>query len=248
MSDPNQPPRPEGSGDEPTPPDGSETPPPPPPTDPYAGPASGGGAYGQPAYGQPDYGQPAGQPDYGQQFPQQPGPDQPGGQPAYGAPGEQPGGLGSRFLARLIDGLLVGIVATIVEVILAGIFGLSSGGAGFGGSYAYSAIAGIISAVFNLGYFGYLESKRGQTVGKMALKLHVQTMSGGLPTFEQAIKRNAWLALPILGIVPVVGPLIGSLGELVAVIMIAVGISSDAAMRRPWTDKYAETRVLKRPS
>jgi uncharacterized RDD family membrane protein YckC len=237
MSDPNEPPRPDGPGEGPVP-GSSDAPAPPPPSDPYAG--------GAPR--PPDYGQPTGQPDYGQQPPQQPGWGQPGDPAAYGAPGEQPGGLGARFLARLIDGILVGIVATIPTAILVAAFDISNGGVGFGGSYAYAAISGVISAAFNLGYFGYLESTRGQTVGKMALKLHVQTMSGGLPTFEQAVKRNIWLALPILGIVPVLGSLIGSLGELVAVIMIAVGISSDAATRRPWTDKYAETRVLKRSS
>jgi uncharacterized RDD family membrane protein YckC len=238
MSDPNEPPRPDepdagSGGDAPAPP------PPPPPSDPYAGAAAG----------QPDYGQPTGQPDYGQQPPpQQPGWGHPGDQAAYGTADEQPGGLGARFLARLIDGILVGIVATIPTAILVAAFDISNGGVGFGGSYAYAAISGVISALFNLGYFGYLESTRGQTVGKMALKLHVQTMSGGLPTFEQAVKRNIWLALPILGVVPVVGSLVGSLGELVAVIMIVVGISSDAVTRRPWTDKYAETRVLKRSS
>lgn len=220
MSDTHEPPRPEGSNDGP-----GEAPAPPP--------ASGG--YGQPDYGQGGYGQP----DYGQQFPPQPG---------YGQPaGEQPGALGERFLARLIDFILLFIVSAIVEAILAAIFGISAGGLGVGGSYAYAAIAGIVSTLIYVGYFAYLESTRGQTLGKMAMKLHVQTMAGGLPSLEQAARRNIWLALPILGIVPLIGGLIGALGELVAVIMIAVGISNDPA-KRPWTDKYAETRVLKRPS
>jgi uncharacterized RDD family membrane protein YckC len=155
--------------------------------------------------------------------------------------------LGGRFLARLIDGILLGIVTGIIDAILAAIFGVSQGGLGLGGSYAYAAIAAIIGTVVNLGYFGYLESSRGQTLGKMVLKLHVQTMEGGLPTFEQAIRRNIWLALALLGIIPFIGGLIGGLGELAAVIMIAVGISNDPA-RRPWTDKSAGTRVLKRTS
>jgi uncharacterized RDD family membrane protein YckC len=224
MSDPHEPPRPDGptesAGDAPAPPPPSA----PPPTDPYGGAASGGYAqqnpYGEPAPPPPGYGQPV---------------------------GEQPGGLLDRFLARLIDGILLGIVTSIIELILAAAFGVSTGGLGFGGSYAYAAIAAIIGTAINLGYFAYLESSRGQTVGKMALKLHVQTLTGGLPTFEQAARRNIWLALPILGIIPFIGGLIGALGELVAVIMIAVGISNDSA-RRPWTDKYAETRVVKRPS
>jgi uncharacterized RDD family membrane protein YckC len=244
MSDPNQPTRPEGSSDDssgeapapPPPPSGYEGPTPPaspPPSgdDPYGAAAAAGGGYGQPDYGQqPGYGQPAGEPSY--------------------APGvEQPGRLLDRFLARLIDGVLLGVVVAIIDaVLLAGILGLSAGsGLGVGGSYAYAAIAAVIGTAINLGYFGYLESTRGQTVGKMALKLHVKTMSGGLPTFEQAVRRNIWLALPLLGIVPVLGGIVGGLAELAAVIMIAVGISNDPVTRRPWTDKYAETRVVKVP-
>ena len=241
MSDHNEPPRSEGPSDgpgagsgegpPPPPPSGYDPPAPPPPSgdDPYGGAAGAGGAYGQPAYGQ--------QPGYGQ----------PAGQPAYASGGQQPGGLLDRFLARLIDGVLLGVVTVIIDaVLLAGILGLSAGsGLGVGGSYAHAAIAAVIGTAINLGYFGYLESTRGQSVGKMALKLHVQTMSGGLPTFEQALKRNIWLALPILGIVPILGGIVGGLAELAAVIMIAVGISNDTVTRRPWTDKYADTRVVK---
>ncbi len=35
------------------------------------------------------------------------------------------------------------------------------------------------------------------------------------------------------------------IGQLVAVIMIAVGINNDPVARRPWTDKFAGTRVIK---
>src|SRR3954462_2797131 len=195
MSDPNEPPRPEGSDETPPPAPppggyGAPTPPPPPSSDdPYGGAAGSGG------YGHPDYGQqppPAPQPAYGQ----------PAGQPAYGPAGEQPGKLLDRFLARLLDGVLLAIVTGIIDAILAAAFGISAGGLGVGGSYAYAAIAAVIGNVINLGYFGYLESSRAQTVGKMALKLRVQTMAGGLPTFEQAVKRNIWLAFAIVGIVP----------------------------------------------
>ena len=74
------------------------------------------GQYGQPG----PYGQQPGQ--YGQPGPygQQPGQyGQPGG---YGYPpplgGEQPGGLGLRFFARLIDGIIVGIVGFLLAVLL----------------------------------------------------------------------------------------------------------------------------------
>jgi uncharacterized RDD family membrane protein YckC len=229
MSDPNEPPRPEGSGEGPgeAPAPPPQPPPPPPPS----------GEYGRPDYGQAGYGRT----DDGQAGPY---PSQPG----YDLPAvEHPGGLGERFLARLLDGILLAIVAGTIEAILAAILGVGVGGFGVGGSYAYAVIAAIIGTVINLGYFAYLESSRGQTLGKMVMRLHVQTLVGGLPTLEQAARRNIWLALPLLGVIPFIGGLIGGLGELVAVIMIAVGISSDPD-KRPWTDKYAETQVLKRPS
>ena len=54
----------------------------------------------------------------------------------------------------------------------------------------------MLSTVINLGYFGLMESTRGQTVGKMLMKLHVEGASGGKPTLEEAVKRNIWMGLP----------------------------------------------------
>ena len=96
-----------------------------------------------------------------------------------------------------------------------------------------------------LGYFGFMESSQGRTIGKMAMKLRVEGVNGGKPSLEQAIKRNIWLALPLLGIVPILGGLVAGIGQLVAVIMIAVGINNDTVRRRPWTDKFAGTQVIK---
>lgn len=177
--------------------------------------------------------------------------DSPGG---YGAPapppptaaGRRPGELLDRFLARLIDSVLLFVVnlVILVPVIIALLNVDGTTGNGMGGNYASAVITAILSTVIYLGYYGLMESSRGQTVGKMAMKLRVVSLSGGNPTFEQAIKRNIWLGLPILGLVPIFGGLVGSLVQLVAVIMIAVGISKDPD-RRPWTDKFAGTQVIK---
>ena len=175
---------------------------------------------------------------------------QPMGQPGYGAPSGvgQPAELLMRFLARFIDMILVGIVnAIITAVLVVGIFGLNGGGYGFstGASFAASAVTAVISAVLYLGYFTLLESRNGQTVGKMALKLQTQSPEGGTPTTEQALRRNAWTALGILGIVPVLGALVGSLAQLAAVIAIAVTINSSPT-RQGWHDKFAGgTKVMK---
>jgi uncharacterized RDD family membrane protein YckC len=176
--------------------------------------------------------------------------------PAYGdyappAPqmqtGPQPGGLGARFLARLIDGILVGIVqGVVVSALIVNTIMDSDGGFYGTDDYAASAVSGILSALLYVGYFAFMESSRGQTVGKMVLSLHTQGPDGGLPTMEQAIRRNLWAGLSVLAIVPVIGTLVGGLLELAIVILIAVGINGDAVARQGWHDKFAGgTRVVK---
>jgi uncharacterized RDD family membrane protein YckC len=139
--------------------------------------------------------------------------------------------------------IVVGLI--INSVIIAAIFTTGgAGGMGFGGNFgAYSIVSSILTAAIYLGYFTLMESSQGKTVGKMVMKLHVVGAAGGKPTLEEAAKRNLWLAYPILGVLPILG-ILGGLLALVAVIMIAVQINSDPE-RRPWTDKFANTRVIK---
>jgi uncharacterized RDD family membrane protein YckC len=151
-----------------------------------------------------------------------------------------------RFLARLIDSVLLFVVSLIINsvIVAAIITSGSSGGFGMYGHFgAYAIVSSIISAVINLGYFAFMESSQGKTVGKMVMKLHVEGPGGAKPTLEQAAKRNIWLAYPILGVVPFLG-IIGGIAALVAVIMIAVQINNDPE-RKPWTDKFAGTQVIK---
>ena len=178
-------------------------------------------------------------PPYGSAPP--PPPANPYGSPAGGygraMAGPRPGEVLERFLARLIDFIIVGIVGFIITLVLQAAIG------GFAGS----AISAVISAVIYLGYFSFMESSNGQTVGKMALKLHVVGPDGtSKPTMEEAVKRNIWTGLGILGIIPILGSIVGGLLELVAMIMIAVGISGDPNRRQAWHDKFANnTMVIK---
>jgi uncharacterized RDD family membrane protein YckC len=159
--------------------------------------------------------------------------------------GARPGELLDRFVARLIDLILVGVVAGIINVLIAVIFGFSGGFGGMGGGFAYGAISAIISTIIYLGYFTYMESSQGKTLGKMIMKLRVVGVAGGNPTTEEAAKRNIWLGLPILGIIPILGGLVAFVGEIAAIIMCAVGISNDP-QRRHWFDNFAGgTQVLK---
>ena len=120
------------------------------------------------------------------------------------------------------------VVATFVA------FGLNSG-------YARTAMAALLSTAVTLAYYAFLESSRGQTVGKMVVGLKVQNLAGQDPTMEQALKRNVYIALGFLTIIPILG-FLGSLAQLAAVIYIAVTINSDRPLFRGWHDKFADTQ------
>jgi uncharacterized RDD family membrane protein YckC len=96
--------------------------------------------------------------------------------PSFGAPpppvaaGDGPSGprasFGVRFLAALIDGILVGVVSGIVRAIL---------GLDLTGSQGIQLLLG-------LAYYGYLEgSPSGQTVGKKVMSIRVIDFAGGGP-------------------------------------------------------------------
>ncbi|MEZ5092692.1 RDD family protein [Nocardioides sp.] len=179
--------------------------------------------------------------DYGQAPPPPP-------PPAPGVP--RPGELLDRFLARLIDGVLLAVVnGIIVSALIVGVLmgtSVGFGGYGTGASYAAGLVSAVLTTVIYLGYFGYMESSRGQTVGKMLMKLKTTGPDGQNPTMEQAIRRNIFMGFGILGVIPILGGLIGGLASLVAVIMIAVGINNDTVNRQAWHDHFAgETRVWK---
>lgn len=140
-------------------------------------------------------------------------PPAPGG---YGAPASSDTGANAlvmRFLARIIDGLVVGVTMVIVFAILPG---LSIGG----------PVYRLAAAVIGFGYYVWFESNQGATPGKSILKLHVGSDGGGPITMEQSARRNWWLLLGALGGVPLLGVLAG-LASFIVAIAIAVTISND---------------------
>lgn len=164
--------------------------------------------------------------------------------PAPGVP--RPGELMDRFLARLIDGVGLGVIYGILSAILSGIF-LSGFNNSVGELLVFYIFLSLVTTAISLGYYGFMESNNGATFGKQLMKLKVVGPDGASnPTMEQAIRRNVFLAFGLAGIVPVVGQLLGGAASLVAVIMIAVGINGDTARRQGWHDKFAGgTQVLK---
>ncbi|MDK1017112.1 MAG: RDD family protein [Actinomycetota bacterium] len=164
------------------------------------------------------------------------------GEAGGGSPGEDVGAeLLPRFLARLIDSVLLGIVffVVIVPIFIVAIFGAATGVGGFGGGFGVAGLlTGILFAAIVVGYFALMESMRGQTVGKMIMKLKTQGPDGENPSLEMAIKRNIWYALGII-------PVIGSIAQLGAVIYIAFTINQSET-NTGWHDEFAGgTRVVK---
>lgn len=137
-----------------------------------------------------------------------------------------------RFAARLIDGLLVGFVTSVLYVpfLLGNVMSQGRGfdPMGFGTSSFFVSLA---LAILVIGYFVLMESQTGQTVGKMAVGIRTQGPGGGDPTVEQALKRNAWLALSIV-------PVVGGLAQLALMIYIAVTINSSPT-DTGWHDEFA---------
>lgn len=158
-------------------------------------------------------GQPPGQP------PPPPGPPdaaQPGTPPPSAPTGPgQPAGAGVRFGARIIDGLLLAVPFWIVVAIAGG---------SIAGSAGASLLFGLLGSAIYVGYFVYLESSRGQTIGKQVLNLRTVGAQGGNPTQQEAFVRNAWVLVGII-------PFLGGLASLAIAIWIAISISNDPAGR-----------------
>ena len=166
------------------------------------------------------------------------------GAPAPAAGIGQPGTLLDRFLARLVDAIILGVTYGIIVGIVGGVFisGYRTGAE----VYFYYLIIGVLSTIVYVGYFAYMESSRGQTLGKMVMKLKVFGPDGASnPTLEQAVRRNIYLGFGLLAIIPFVGWFVGWIAQVAAVILILIGINGDPR-RQHWFDKFAGgTTVVK---
>ncbi len=110
---------------------------------------------------------------------------------AVGFAGRHYGGFWIRFLARLIDGIIVGVINAIVRIPLMLMFGIGTMGMrglgrGSGASLIFApamiAVLGIstlIGLALGVAYEVYFLSAYGATPGKMALGLRVIRADGG---------------------------------------------------------------------
>ncbi|MGW2177406.1 RDD family protein [Streptomyces sp. NPDC001732] len=227
--------------------------------------------YGQqPPQGQPGYGYPQqppqGQPGYG--YPQQP----PQGQPGYGYPPQAPGTLqanngyinvpvlgtvqvasmGRRLGARLLDGLIIGVLYGILTAVgVAGAIGIAKS-ADDCGTYmdpgyqscvdeaSGSIIATMLGAIVLFGlitllYEWLMIALAGATLGKMAL---------GLKVVKENTGQNPGLGGGFIRwIIPIVGAFLCYIG---AILVYLSPFFDNSGKLQGWHDRAAGTIVVKK--
>jgi uncharacterized RDD family membrane protein YckC len=119
-------------------------------------------------------------------------------------------GPGVRLGALLIDFVAVWIVTLIISVIFVD-FG--SGTISIGAQIVLQLVSLVIWLAYRVG----MEVTTGASLGKMALKIKVVDADGKLLTAGASFKRNSWYIAVFL-----LGMFVGSIGQIVAVILVAV--------------------------
>ena len=99
--------------------------------------------------------------------------------PGYGAQATtQLAGFWRRFVAYILDAIILGIVSAVVGAIIGAIAHVSTGD-----TTGVSVRGGLVTLILGLLYFGYLWSRSGQTIGYMALGLRLVRVDGQPVTF-----------------------------------------------------------------
>jgi uncharacterized RDD family membrane protein YckC len=150
------------------------------------------------------------------------------GDPQYGVPPlgrVEPGGLLPRFFARVVDGVIVGVVGFIILFVL----------------HMQSSIlvTGLFTGLLMFIYFVAFEVTQGSTPGKKLLGLSVRGPGGApKPDLQQSAVRNVFTLLPIV-------PFIGGLLGVIAIIVIAVTISGSPTKQGKHDQLAGDTQVVK---
>jgi uncharacterized RDD family membrane protein YckC len=130
-----------------------------------------------------------------------------------------------RFGARIIDGLLVGLVAGLASLL----FGVSDN----------IMVTGLFSGVLLFAYFVAMEVSQGRSLGKAMLGLSVRGPGGApKPDLKQSAIRNSFTLLTIV-------PYIGGLLAVIAYLVIAVTISNSPTKQGKHDELAGGTQVVK---
>ncbi|MEU8886892.1 RDD family protein [Streptomyces sp. NPDC048442] len=160
-----------------------------------------------------------------------------GDDPLAGMPPLAP--LGKRFLARLVDLLIVAIPLAIIGIPFGTYDRITKTTDDFGDtitevSSGKSVVFQLLSIVVYLAYDTYMTKKNGATVGKRLLGLRVAMLNDGtVPQTNAALMRAAVLLLPALICCP-------CLWWLITLVVIAV----DKPYKQGLHDKAAKTVVV----
>lgn len=144
---------------------------------------------------------------------------------------------GKRFVARIIDIILLGLAMLIIGALgIGGTAALGSSGTDAGVGAAVGAFFMTMLTVFLLTivYEVTLTALKGQTVGKMAMGIHVaRADNGGLPGWGKSIIR--WALPTLMCFIPFIGWVGG--------LLTYVSLTWDNG-RQGWHDKAAATVVI----
>lgn len=154
-----------------------------------------------------------------------PGPTQPIDQGPAGV-GVVYAGFGARFLASLVDGIVIALISGVLGL-LAGIAGTVSGSETV--SLFVSGFVQFFSVIISVAYYVYFIGSRGQTPGKMALKIKViKADTQQAPGYLNAFLREA-------------------VGKFLSAIVLLLGYFWMLwdEKKQTWHDKIANTIVIK---
>lgn len=142
------------------------------------------------------------------------------------------GGFWIRFVARVIDTVILAVVGFIIRMPLMLIAGVSAGGIGSGDFSALPLLLGVggivilLNLAVSIAYEAYFLSTRGATPGKMVLGLKVIRSDGSPITVGVAIGR--YFAQWVSGIILLIGYIIAAFD----------------AQKRSLHDHICDTRVI----
>lgn len=148
-----------------------------------------------------------------------------------------PGPLGRRFVARLLDLMLIGLLdvlllrprftqgTVIPDVPLSELAPMPA-------SYT------VLSAALALAFFAGFESTSGATPGKRVMRLRVYAPNGQPPTFDQAVRRSVFAVAGIVTIIPLIGPSLATPLNLMALITVVLTVQRSPS-RQGWHDQFA---------
>lgn len=105
-----------------------------------------------------------------------------------------------RFVAYLVDAIILGVVGAVINGIIGAVAGVSGADATSTG-----VRSGLVGLILGLIYFGYLWTRTGQSIGYLAMGIRVVRADGAPITFGLAAARYALVYLSfVLCFVPAI--------------------------------------------